>query len=106
MSTQLRHLVAPLVLAGIIGGVSIQPAAAGTDGPRCHIEIVVRKMHYKPSRAEFIVHSPGSRGAVGVWKSDSGNRLSVRVDPGEGEASKWLSDVSRREYELVRCETV
>jgi hypothetical protein len=105
MSTQLRHLVAPLVLAGIIGGVSIQPAAAGTDGPRCHIEIVVRKMHYMPNRAEFIVHSPGPRGAVGVWKSGSGNRLSVRVDR-EGEASKWLSDVSRREYELVRCETV
>ena len=96
-------ITAVLLLTGVLAA---SPAYAGSsDGPRCHMQWEAGKVSYKPDRAEFIVQSPGSRGAVGVWKNGSGDRLRVRVDPGEGEASKLLLEVSRREYELVRCET-
>jgi hypothetical protein len=104
MSVRRGWIPALLLLTSMLAA---SPAHASTaDGPRCHMEFEQGKMHYKPDRAEFIVHSPGPRGAMGVWKNGSGDRLRVRVDPGEGEASKTLLDVSRREYELVRCATV
>jgi hypothetical protein len=105
----LRSLLAAFVLTGVL---ATTPALAGrpwgpkTADARCYIEFHRRKSHYIPPRAEFIVRSPGHRGAVGVWEQRSGDRLRVSVEPGEGEASKWRSRVSRREYELVRCQTV
>lgn len=96
--------VALLLLTGVLAA---SPAYAGSgDGPRCHIEFTQSENMFRSPRGDFIVHSPGHRGAVGVWKDRSGDRLHVRVDAGEGTASKRLSQVKRHEYELVRCETV
>jgi hypothetical protein len=106
MTIQLKRLIVPLVIAGIIGSASIQPAVAGTDGPRCHIEFSQGEYAELPQRGEFIVRSAGRRGALGVWKGQSGDTMRVRVDPGEGKASKWQAMVPRHEYDLVRCETV
>lgn len=97
--------IVSLLLTGVL---TASPAYAGSsDGPRCHIEFT--QSENKPSRSprgDFIVHSPGPRGAVGVWKNTSGDKVHVRVDAGEGTASKWRGSVGRREYDLVRCETV
>jgi hypothetical protein len=105
-----RPLIAALVLTGVLAAtraVAGESHTGAKDGnARCHIEHHRRKTHYIPRRAEFIVSSPGHRGAVGVWKRSSGDRLRVGLEPGEGEASKWRSRVGRREYELIRCETV
>ena len=101
-----RLSVLPLMLL-LTGALVASPAYAGSgDGPRCHIEFSPSEHHFLPPRGDFIVHSPGHRGAVGVWKDRSGDRLHVRVHAGEGTASKRLSQVKRREYELVRCETL
>jgi hypothetical protein len=99
-----RSLFVLLLLNGVL---AVTPAYAGTaNDPRCHIEWESGERFYMPNPATFIVHSPGPRGAVGVWKNSSGDRVGVRVDPGEGEASKRLKTVGRHEYKLVRCETV
>jgi hypothetical protein len=99
-----RSIFALLVVAGVLGAVPAYAAAA--DGPRCHIEFSGTEHTFMPPRGEFIVRSAGRRGALGVWKDRSGDRLRVRVDPGEGEASKSRHRVPRHQYQLVLCETV
>jgi hypothetical protein len=96
--------IALLLLTGVLAA---SPAYAGSgDGPRCHIEFTQSENKYLPPRGDFIVHSPGHRGAVGVWKNSTGDKVHVRVDGGEGTASKRRGSVGRREYDLIRCETV
>ena len=91
----------------ITGVLAASPAYAGSgDGPRCHIEFTPSENVFLPPRGDFIVHSPGRRGAVGVWKNSSGDKVHVRVDAGEGTTSKWRGSVGRRAYDLLRCETV
>jgi hypothetical protein len=105
-----RSLIAALVLTGVLAATPVAAGESHTGAKDanawCHIAYHRRKTHYIPRRAEFIVRSPGHRGAVGVWERRSGDRLRVGVEPGEGEASKWRSRVGRREYELIRCETI
>lgn len=105
-----RSPIAALVLTGVLAATPVAAGESHTgakDGnARCHIAYHRRKTHYIPRRAEFIVRSPGHRGAVGVWERRSGDRLRVGLEPGEGEASKLRSRVGRREYELIRCETI
>lgn len=106
MTIQLKRLIAPLFLAGIVGGVSIQPALAAADGPSCHIEFSRgRRFGRVVTRATFFVRSPGRRGAVGVWNDGSGHRLAVRVEPGERKEQKTRGGVEKGDYALVRCET-
>lgn len=102
--TRRRGAIALLLLTGVPAAT---PAHAGAaDRLRCHIELHPRK-HHIPARAEFIVHAAGPRlGALAVWEDGSGEQVRVRVDPGEGEATKWRTSVRRGEYDRVRCETL
>jgi hypothetical protein len=94
-----------LLLVGVLGATPVH--AGATDSPRCHIDYSrEKKFGHVVRRATFIVRPPGPRGAVGVWRDDSGDRLGVRVDAGEGTASRTRYGDRWYDYELVRCETV
>jgi hypothetical protein len=101
--TRRRGVIALLLLTGVLAAT---PAHARTaDRPSCHIERHGKR--HLPARAEFIVHAAGPRlGALGVWEDGSGDQVRIRVEPGEGKATKWRSGVRGREYKPVRCDTV
>jgi hypothetical protein len=100
-----RRAITLMLLLGVLG---VTPAYAGAaDAPRCHIDFNrSKRFGYVIYSATFMVRSPGPRGAIGVWRDDSGDRVGLRVDRGEGKASKTRRGVGRGDYQLVRCETV
>jgi hypothetical protein len=102
---RLRRRAITLML--LLGVFAATPAYAGTSGgPRCHIEFSrVRRYGFVGTTATFFVRSPGPRGAIGVWKRDSGHRLVVRVASGEGKDQTTRGGVEKGDYQLVRCET-
>jgi hypothetical protein len=109
MTTQLKHLIAPLLLAGILGGVSIQPAVAGPrsiDGDtRCTVDMNRRGIGGK-QQYEFLVTSPNDEGAVGVWRNRRDLRIVVKVDPGEQTATEQQFLRRGIDLTLTRCETL
>ena len=92
----------------VIGLLAATLANAGTNRPECdkNIYAATPKKH-APRDSSPSCTLPGSRfGAIGAWENRSGDRIRVRVEPGEGGGNKLLSRVARDEYHLVRCDTV
>ena len=89
-------VLAPLLLVGLLAA----PRAAAAEGPTCEANYPLKRP------AHLYVQSPGDQGAIGVWRRANGQRLIVRVAPGEGY--DWMAVRIRpgSELRLVRCETV
>jgi hypothetical protein len=111
-----RSLLGSCLLIGLL----VAPLAhAGANGPDCEMDFHrrVRKSITFPARIEFTVRAAGHRlGAIGIWENRAGDdapqRVRLRVKPGGGKRTKWLTEgegkrtkFDRREYRLIRCET-
>lgn len=91
-----RSVPALLLVVGLLPG----PHAGAAEGPTCEASYPLKRP------AHLYVQSPGDQGAIGVWRRANGQRLVVRVAPGEGY--DWMAVPIRpgAELRLVRCETI
>ena len=111
MTDRLKHLTAPLFLAGIFACVSLMPAVASAGDIDGDAQCTVRTTpHWTAGKQKqqhvFEVTSPDDHAAVGVWKTRRDDRIVVRVAPGEQTAT--LSQFLRPgiDLTLTRCETI
>lgn len=111
MTNRLKHLTAPLFLAGIFACVSLQPTVAGAGEIDGEAQCTVRPTaHWTAGKQKqlhhFEVTSPDDHAAVGVWKTPRDHRIVVRVDPGEQTATLSRFLRTGMDLKLTRCETL
>ena len=85
-----------LLVVGLLAGSH----AVAAEGPTCEASYPLKRP------AHLYVQSPGDQGAIGVWRRTNGQRLVVRVAPGEGYDWTAVRIRPGAELRLVRCETV